>query len=113
MTRGEGLGRPFLHKKGGEPDGAVSDDGKVAGSYLHGVFESSKGLEAILRWAGLTDVNTVDYWKLREEDIELLADMIDTRLVSARLRKIIQSGNTQDDFRDTPLGRISSASRGA
>jgi adenosylcobyric acid synthase len=113
VTRGRGLERPFLQKKSGEPDGAISDDNKVAGSYLHGVFESSQGLEAILRWAGLTDVNTVDYWKLREEDIETLADMIETRLDSERLLKIIQSGNTIDDFSATPLGRLSSASRGA
>ena len=58
-------------------------------------------------------MNTVDYWKLREEDIETLADMIETRLDSERLLKIIQSGNTIDDFSATPLGRLSSASRGA
>jgi adenosylcobyric acid synthase len=112
VTKGKDLDKPFLEKKSGEKDGAISNDNQVAGSYLHGVFESSAGLEAIMRWAGLEDVNSVDYWKLRDEDIETLANMIETDLDSKRLLKIIQDGNTQDDFHDTPLGKLTAASRG-
>ncbi|MDR2199617.1 MAG: cobyric acid synthase [Deltaproteobacteria bacterium] len=111
VTSGAGLERPFLQKKNGEKDGAISSDDRVAGSYLHGVFESQEGLAAILRWAGLKDVNALDYWKLREEDIETLAEMIETRLDSRRLLEIIQAGNTLDDFQDTPLGKLASAAR--
>ncbi|MDR2340146.1 MAG: cobyric acid synthase [Deltaproteobacteria bacterium] len=111
VTNGDGLKRPFLEKAGGERDGAISEDNQVAGSYLHGVFESQEGLAAILRWAGLKDVDPVDYWKLREEDIDALADMIETRLDSKRLLSIIQAGNTQDDTRDTPLARLATAAR--
>jgi adenosylcobyric acid synthase len=111
VTQGNALEKPFLQKKSGEYDGAISPDNQVAGSYLHGVFESSKGLEAILRWAGLDEVNSVDYWKLRDEDIEHLANMIETDLDSKKLLRIIQEGNTQDDIHDTPLGKLTTASR--
>ncbi|HEY4077920.1 MAG TPA: cobyric acid synthase [Rhizomicrobium sp.] len=38
-TRGTDTSRPFLHIDG-RPDGAVSADGQIEGSYLHGLFAS-------------------------------------------------------------------------
>ncbi|WP_380779340.1 cobyric acid synthase [Sphingomonas sp. R86520] len=37
-TTGEGLGRPFGHRADGSAEGAISADGLVAGSYVHGLF---------------------------------------------------------------------------
>ncbi|SOC12562.1 cobyric acid synthase [Rhodobacter maris] len=39
-TRGAGLARPWLCP-GGRPEGAVSADGRVAGTYLHGIFAAA------------------------------------------------------------------------
>jgi adenosylcobyric acid synthase len=111
-TKGEGLKRPLLIKAGGEPDGSITDDGMAAGTYLHGVFESQEGLAALLRWAGLEKVDPVDYWRLREEDIDGLADCLDKNLDTDRLYSIIESGNTSDDLKDTPLARLSERARG-
>jgi adenosylcobyric acid synthase len=80
VTSGEGLERPFLIRSDGTPDGSISLDGQVAGSYLHGVFESPAGAAAILRWAGLADAPDLDYRALRERDIERLADLVEERL---------------------------------
>jgi adenosylcobyric acid synthase len=37
-TTGPATANPFLHLEGGQPDGAVSADGRVAGTYVHGLF---------------------------------------------------------------------------
>ena len=43
-TTGAGLSRPLLHLRDGDgtsrPEGAVSTDGRVMGSYLHGLFQA-------------------------------------------------------------------------
>jgi adenosylcobyric acid synthase len=80
VTEGPDLARPFVIKESGEPDGAVSPDGRVAGTYLHGLFESPEGARAVLRWAGLPDARTLDYRELREKEIDRLADLVESRL---------------------------------
>ncbi len=61
----------------GRCDGAQSADGQVLGTYLHGLFEAPAACSALLRWAGLTNVQSVDYHALRERDIERLADTVE------------------------------------
>ncbi|MDR2442171.1 MAG: cobyric acid synthase, partial [Deltaproteobacteria bacterium] len=80
VTSGLGLNRPFLIKSDGQPDGAISDDGQVAGTYLHGLFESPSGSAAVLRWAGLSGAAELDYHGLREREIDRLADLVEDRL---------------------------------
>ena len=47
-TRGPGTERPFAIIAGAARDGAVSGDGKVIGSYLHGMFASPELRHALL-----------------------------------------------------------------
>jgi adenosylcobyric acid synthase len=89
VTCGEDLKRPFLIKEDGRPDGAISQDERVAGTYLHGLFESPEGSAAVLRWAGLKAAEELDYRTLRERDIELLADLIETHLDSSYILKLL------------------------
>jgi adenosylcobyric acid synthase len=72
----------------GRPDGGMSADGQVLGTYLHGLFESSEACGALLRWAGLREVQTVDYHALRERDIERLADLVEAHLDTGKLREL-------------------------
>jgi adenosylcobyric acid synthase len=72
----------------GRPDGGMSGDGQVLGTYLHGLFESSAACGALLRWAGLREVQTVDYHALRERDIERLADLVEAHLDTGKLREL-------------------------
>ncbi len=68
------------------PDGAMSADGQVLGTYLHGLFESPAACDALLAWAGLAEPDTPDYRVLREEGIDRLADAVEEHLdVSALL----------------------------
>jgi adenosylcobyric acid synthase len=72
----------------GRSDGVLSADGQVLGSYLHGLFESTAACSALLRWAGLREVQAVDYHALRERDIERLADLVEAHLDTRKLREL-------------------------
>jgi adenosylcobyric acid synthase len=52
-TTGSGLERPFLTVDGEGPHGAISDTGRVAGAYIHGLFESGSMRAALLRDLGV------------------------------------------------------------
>ncbi|MCQ9425099.1 cobyric acid synthase [Pseudomonas sp. LJDD11] len=86
VTSGPALEQPAVQLADGRCDGAQSADGQVLGTYLHGLFESPAACGALLRWAGLEDVQSVDYHALRERDIERLADLVDKHLDGALLR---------------------------
>ncbi|MGV6475792.1 cobyric acid synthase [Azotobacter vinelandii] len=88
VSRGAGLERPALGLDDGRCDGALSEDGQVLGTYLHGLFESPAACDALLRWAGLREVASPDYHALRERDIERLADLVEAHLDGARLRAL-------------------------
>ena len=72
--------RHFITLADGRYDGAVSSDGQVAGSYLHGLFDSAEACEALLKWAGLDNAIGLDRDLLRERDIERLADAMEEHL---------------------------------
>jgi len=58
----------------GRPEGAVSPDGQILGSYVHGMFDTPAACAALLRWAGLASAHTVDTGALREASLERIAD---------------------------------------
>jgi adenosylcobyric acid synthase len=73
VSSGAALERPaFIIEGRGE--GAHSADGQVLGSYLHGMFDTPQAFSALLAWAGLDGVETVDLDALREASLERLAD---------------------------------------
>ena len=65
---------------GARPDGAISEDGKILGTYLHGIFEAPEACTVLLRWAGLREPQTIDYRELRERAIERVADSVESHL---------------------------------
>lgn len=92
VSSGSGL-NAAVRLDDGRCDGALSADGQVLGTYLHGLFETPEACSALLRWAGLRDVQSVDYHALRERDIERLADLVEAHLDTARLRELCGVGN--------------------
>ena len=58
-------------------DGALSKDNQIMGSYLHGLFDQTSACNALLKWAGLEQVETPNYFALREQGIDLLADTLE------------------------------------
>ncbi|WP_416362894.1 cobyric acid synthase [Pseudomonas sp. NFX183] len=88
VTSGSALSNAAVLLDDGRSDGALSEDGQILGTYLHGVFETPAACSALLRWAGLQDVQEVDYHALRERDIERLADLVEHHLDTELLRKL-------------------------
>ncbi|GAB7533065.1 cobyric acid synthase [Pseudomonas sp. 3A(2025)] len=88
VTTGAALAQYAVTLDDGRCDGAHSADGQIYATYLHGLFESPAACTALLRWAGLREVQSIDYHALREYDIERLADLVDTHLDVALLRQL-------------------------
>ena len=88
VTTGAALEQPVVQLDDGRCDGAHSGDGQILGTYLHGLFESPAACSALLRWAGLQNVQAVDYHAVRERDIERLADLVEKHLDTAYLREL-------------------------
>ncbi len=91
-SEGPALNYPLLHLDDGEADGVLSDDGQIAGTYLHGLFESPAASQALLRWAGLSQAQALDYAALRERDIERLAQAVEEHLDTALLLQLCGVG---------------------
>jgi adenosylcobyric acid synthase len=93
-TEGAALTRPALQLSENDsaaatalnrPDGAISDDGQILATYVHGVFDSPQACETLLAWAGLKDAQRVDYPALREASLDRLADAMTEHLDLAKL----------------------------
>jgi adenosylcobyric acid synthase len=86
ITTGPGLERALV-KFSDRTDGAISEDGQVIGSYLHGLFDLPSACNALLNWAGVTEQQAVDYAALREAGINLLADSLEQYFDFAKLEQ--------------------------
>jgi adenosylcobyric acid synthase len=92
ITAGADLQRPAALVDGRE-DGACSADGRILGTYLHGLFDAPTACHALLRWAGLASPAAYDYVALREQSIERLADALEQHLDLTRIRALLASGS--------------------
>jgi adenosylcobyric acid synthase len=89
ISHGAALDQPALILADGRGDGALSADGQVLGSYLHGLFDTPAALAALLRWAGLTDAAPLDLDALREASLDRLADALEVHLDTAHLGRLL------------------------
>lgn len=80
VSTGAALNHPALILNG-QPEGAISPDNQIAGTYLHGLFDHAESCAAWLVWAGLANMESqFDYEQLREAGLERLADCIEQHL---------------------------------
>ncbi|SHH19466.1 cobyric acid synthase [Bradyrhizobium erythrophlei] len=78
-TTGTGTQRPLLRLDDGRLDGAVSADGRVAGSYLHGFFAGDAQRAAWLVRLG-APASSLAYEALVEQTLDALAAHLDAHL---------------------------------
>ncbi|HUC48482.1 MAG TPA: cobyric acid synthase [Xanthobacteraceae bacterium] len=87
VTQGPDRVRPFAHLSGGAPEGAVSADGRVIGTYIHGLFADDRQRAAWLARFAAGPAN-IAYDALVEETLDALAAHLDTHLDIDRLLKL-------------------------
>jgi adenosylcobyric acid synthase len=77
VTQGPDCARPFAHITDGTPEGAVSANGRVIGTYIHGLFADDRQRAAWLARLGAGPA-TVAYDELVEATLDRLARHLET-----------------------------------
>lgn len=85
-TQGAALERPAASVDG-KPEGAMSADGRILATYVHGVFDAPGACAALLQWAGMQGAEGVDLAAMREQSLERLANSVEANLDIGALRK--------------------------
>ena len=101
VSRGPALERPALHLDG-RTDGAISEDGQILGTYLHGLFDTPAACDALLAWAGLEAPQSPDHIARREAGIERLADAVEQHLDTRMLEQLFGLTPSQTARRQAP-----------
>jgi adenosylcobyric acid synthase len=87
VTEGADCARPFAQLANGSADGAVSADGRVIGSYIHGLFADDRQRAAWLKRLGNATVS-VAYDDLIEQILDALAAHLAAHIDLDRLIKL-------------------------
>ncbi|MBI5912426.1 MAG: cobyric acid synthase [Betaproteobacteria bacterium] len=85
VSTGPARARAAIELDDGRRDGALSADGQILATYLHGLFDAPEACAALLAWAGLERPLALDYGALREASIDRLADAVTEHLNLERL----------------------------
>jgi len=84
VTKGPDCARPFAHLADGSAEGAVSPDGRVIGTYVHGLFADDKQRSAWLQRLGAGPAS-IAYDDLVEKTLDRLAAHLTTFIDLDRL----------------------------
>ena len=87
---GAATARPWLHIEG-EPDGAVGAEGRVMGSYVHGLFQSDAFRRAFLARLGASGDPGPPYAASIETTLDQLADHLEAHIAVDRVLAIART----------------------
>jgi adenosylcobyric acid synthase len=79
VTTGPGLAQPLLRFADGAADGAVSADGRIAGAYVHGLFDKGTARAALLGGLGAGSTG-IDRSVEIDTALDEIADMLERNL---------------------------------
>jgi adenosylcobyric acid synthase len=88
VSSGPAMTRPVFAIDG-RGEGAMSADGQIMGTYLHGLFDHPDACSALLRWAGSRSEQVVNTAQLREASLDRIAASVEgllDRLIGLRDR---------------------------
>ena len=88
-TTGEDCKQPFAYLDK-EPEGACSKDGRISGSYLHGLFSSDDFRNAFLENLGISSDGDLKYEKNLDDVLDELAQHIEDQLDVDALLEVAQ-----------------------
>jgi adenosylcobyric acid synthase len=71
-------------------DGQVSKDGQIIGTYIHGLFESAKTTQLLLKWVSGKQLDTIDWNTTRKNELDRLADMLESEIDIESIVHILQ-----------------------
>ena len=74
---------------GDHQDGTYSEDDRILGTYIHGVFDSPDLRQYLLQWAGLSQAVEFDYLGFRNREINRLADAVEAVLPIDIIGKLV------------------------
>lgn len=93
ISSGNGLTQnPFSRFNDGSTDGAISDDGKIIGTYLHGLFDHPEAYQALTQWMGLNPNDacpTQSHEQQQLAELDKLADMLEAHLDVTKIKALI------------------------
>lgn len=89
VSEGPALARPLIELDD-RVDGAVSEDGEIMGTYLHGLFDKPEACRALLGRFGMTvSGSEVDYGYHRQRELNRLADVVEAHLDMTALTALL------------------------
>ena len=88
VSEGAALTNPLFTLDGRE-EGAISDDGQIMGTYLHGLFDHPDACQALLKRLGMMDAAQVDYLAHRERELDRLADTLEAHLDMDAIMRLV------------------------
>ncbi|MEQ8355538.1 MAG: cobyric acid synthase [Kiloniellaceae bacterium] len=103
-TEGAGLERPFL-ELGGRPEGAISENGQVAGCYLHGLFAADGFRAAFLGAVKARAASGLSYDAQVEATLDGLAAHLEAHLDLERILEIARGRGAEGGVAHFPLPR--------
>jgi len=89
-TAGPGIARPWLSIEG-EPDGALSAEGRVMGSYVHGLFQNDVFRRAFLARLGASGDAGLSYAASIEATLDQFADHLEAHIAVDRVLAIAKT----------------------
>ncbi|HJO69241.1 MAG TPA: cobyric acid synthase [Rhodospirillales bacterium] len=90
VTEGPAGARPWFALDDGRPEGSLSADGLVMGSYLHGLFAADSFRHAFLHRLGASPRQATAYEAAVEDTLDALADHLEANLDLDRLYAVAQ-----------------------
>ncbi len=91
ISTGADTEKSVIQYQNGQTDGALSADGQIMGTYLHGLFDHGLARKEILAWAGYQGNNFTDLNEKREQGIDMIADALEEHFDFERLSSILQT----------------------